>query len=154
MATTSSNTKADKLRALGAHHVINYREVPNWGLTARDLTPSNRGFDFIVDVGGQSTMGQSLAAIRTDGIIVSVGLLGSSDKSPDIMNVLGNVCIVRGVILGTRQMMQDMVAFIEEKGVKMAFDDEVFGLAEYKEALKRLGMNKHFAKVLIRISGE
>lgn len=107
----------------------------------------------IVDVGGQSTMGESLAAIRTDGVIVSAGLLGSSEESPDIMNVLGSVCIVRGVLLGTRQMMRDMVTFIEGKGIKMAFDDEkVFALREYQDALKRLEENKHFAKVLIKIS--
>lgn len=154
MATTSSEAKAAKLRALGAHHVINYREVPNWGSKARKLTPSSRGFDMIMDVGGQSTMGESFAAIRTDGIIVSAGLLGSSEKSPDVMNVLGNVCIVRGVLLGTRQMMRDMIAFIQEKGVKMAFDEEVvFGLEGYKEALKRLEENKHFAKVMIKIPG-
>ena len=107
----------------------------------------------IVDVGGQSTMGESFAAIRTDGIIVSAGLLGSSEKSPDIMNVLGNICTVRGVLLGTRQMMRDMIAFIEEKRVKMAFDEKVFELEEYKEALQRLDENRHFAKVLIKMSG-
>lgn len=107
----------------------------------------------IVDVGGQSTMGESFAAIRTDGIIVSAGLLGQSEKSPDIMNVLGNICIVRGVLLGTRQMMRDMIAFIEEKGIKMAYDEEMFGLEGYKDALKRLEENKHFAKVLVKIPG-
>ena len=85
---------------------------------------------------------------------MSAGLLGASDKSPDIMNILMSVCIVRGVILGTRQMMRDMVAFIEEKGIKMVFDEVVFGLGGYKEALEFLEGNKHFAKVLIRIPGE
>ena len=105
----------------------------------------------IVDVGGQSTMGESFAAIRTDGIIVSAGLLGSSDKSPDVMNCIMNICIVRGIVLGTRQMMRDMVAFIKEKGIQMVYDEEVLGLADYREALKRLEDNKHFAKVVIKI---
>ena len=154
MATTSSEAKAENLRSLGAHHVINYREIPNWGSAARDLTPSKRGLDMIIDVGGQSTMGESLAAIRTDGIVVSAGLLGSSEKSPDIMSVLGSICIVRGVVLGTRQMVRDMIAFIEEKGIRMVFGEKVFELGGYEQALKWLEENRHFAKVLINIQGK
>jgi hypothetical protein len=30
IALSSSKEKMDKARALGAHHVVNYREVPNW----------------------------------------------------------------------------------------------------------------------------
>lgn len=38
IATTSSNDKANKLKQLGADHVINYREDQNWGETAKKIT--------------------------------------------------------------------------------------------------------------------
>ncbi|KAI1053808.1 hypothetical protein LB507_007484 [Fusarium sp. FIESC RH6] len=39
VATTSSNDRFDALNTIGSCHVINYREIPNWGEAARELTP-------------------------------------------------------------------------------------------------------------------
>jgi NADPH:quinone reductase-like Zn-dependent oxidoreductase len=43
IATTSSASKAEKLKKLGAHHIINYKENPNWGEEAKKLTPGGEG---------------------------------------------------------------------------------------------------------------
>jgi len=43
IATTSSAAKAEKLKNLGAHHIINYKENPNWGAQAKKLTPRGEG---------------------------------------------------------------------------------------------------------------
>jgi NADPH:quinone reductase-like Zn-dependent oxidoreductase len=56
IATTSSAAKGDKLKALGADHVINYKEVSNWGEEAKKLTPGGRGVQHILEVGGPNTM--------------------------------------------------------------------------------------------------
>src|SRR5262249_55464570 len=50
IATTSSNDKAKPLERLGADHIINCRESPNWGSVAKELTVGS-GVD-IVDVAG------------------------------------------------------------------------------------------------------
>ncbi|KAF9871819.1 hypothetical protein CkaCkLH20_10753 [Colletotrichum karsti] len=153
IATTSSDAKAARLRDLGAHHVINYRSSPDWGAVAKRLTPSSRGVDIVVDVGGNATLGQSLEAMRIDGLIVIAGLLGKTDREEPLMSVLGRICVVRGILLGTRQMMRDMIKFMEEKGVKPALDAEVFTLSEAKAAFERLEQQKHFSKVVIKIPG-
>ena len=51
IATSSSREKLDALRALGADHVINYRETENWGEAALALTGGG-GVVHIVEVGG------------------------------------------------------------------------------------------------------
>jgi NADPH:quinone reductase-like Zn-dependent oxidoreductase len=43
MATTSSKEKTEKLKELGATHVINYKEGASWGETAIGLTPRSFG---------------------------------------------------------------------------------------------------------------
>jgi NADPH:quinone reductase-like Zn-dependent oxidoreductase len=43
IATTSSASKAEKLKKLGAHHVINYKDNSNWGEEAKKLTPGGEG---------------------------------------------------------------------------------------------------------------
>jgi NADPH:quinone reductase-like Zn-dependent oxidoreductase len=58
IATTSSAEKSDHLKKLGADHVINYKENPNWGQLAKNLTPNGEGVSLVVEVGGASTSRQ------------------------------------------------------------------------------------------------
>lgn len=93
IATTSSAAKGDKLKALGADHVINYKEVPNWGEEAKKLTPGGRGLQHILEVGGPNTMAQSLKAISIDGVISIIGFLGGAkgEAQPSFLDCLTNI---------------------------------------------------------------
>ena len=51
ISTTSSADKAARLKALGADHVINYKDDADWGRTAKKLT-GGRGVDHVVEIGG------------------------------------------------------------------------------------------------------
>lgn len=148
IATTSSAEKMQKLRSLGAHHVINYREDANWGETAKALTPDARGVDVVVDVGGSATLEQSLKAIRLEGLVSITGLLGEGEP-PSIMTCMAHGCVARGVLLGTKAQFEEMNAFIQEKGVKPLVDDRAFGFHEVKEAYKYLMGKNHFSNVCI-----
>jgi NADPH:quinone reductase-like Zn-dependent oxidoreductase len=75
VATSSSNEKLERLRALGAEHVINYRAEPKWGERARALT-GGRGVDHVVDVGGPATLPQSFSACRVG---ASVAMIASHE---------------------------------------------------------------------------
>lgn len=68
IATSSSDAKLERAKELGADFVINYREDPSWGETARRLT-GGRGVDATIDVGGPSTLEQSMLAARVGGIL-------------------------------------------------------------------------------------
>jgi NADPH:quinone reductase-like Zn-dependent oxidoreductase len=61
IATSSSDEKLERVRTLGADHVINYRQVPDWGKRVRDLTGG--GVDHVVEVGGPGTLAQSIEAV-------------------------------------------------------------------------------------------
>ena len=152
VATTSTDAKAARLRELGAMQVLNYRESLDWGVAARNLTPDKRGLDFVVDMGGDATLQQSLAAVRTDGVVVLAGILGTAEPVP-MMSALWHSCIVRGLFLGTRQQMRQMVAFIETHDVRPALDEVRFGIQDVKEAYRRLQEQKHFSKVIVELRG-
>jgi NADPH:quinone reductase-like Zn-dependent oxidoreductase len=155
VATTSSEEKGLRLKALGASHIVNYRQTPSWGAVAKELTPSGRGFDIIVDVGGNATLSQSVAAVRRNGVMTVIGMIGEADAEPTpMMAVLFVACVVRGILLGSRAMMRSMVKFVEDNKIKLALDDEVFALADLKDAFKRLEEQKHFSKVVIQIPGK
>src|SRR3546814_15576180 len=76
-ATSSSPEKLERLRALGAHHLLDYRRDPQWGETVLRL--SHGSVDHVVDDGGASTLTQSLKAARAGPNIVTVGCLGGLD---------------------------------------------------------------------------
>ena len=51
IATSSSNEKLERVRELGADHLINYKEVEAWGPKALEIT-GGRGVDCVVEIGG------------------------------------------------------------------------------------------------------
>ncbi|KAH8172481.1 zinc-binding dehydrogenase domain-containing protein [Sarocladium implicatum] len=151
IATTSSDDKAAKLTALGASHIVNYRTSADWGQKARALTPNNIGFDIVIDIGGNETLPQSLAAIRVDGLVTVIGGVGSQDQPVPLFATLIHTCIVRGIISGSKAQYKELVRFIDEKKIVPVIDDEVFELAQAKDAYRKLDEKKHFAKVVMRI---
>ncbi|KAK1637723.1 hypothetical protein BDP81DRAFT_317022 [Colletotrichum phormii] len=152
VATTSSVEKEERLRALGASHTISYRENPDdWGVKTRGFTLNQAGFDIVVDVAGNDSLSQSLTAVKSNGVVVSAGLVGGKAEVVPMLAALMRPCIVRGVILGSRAQFRDMVRFIEEHNVKPIVDDKTFELAEAKAAYARLEEKKHFSKIVIKI---
>ena len=67
IATSSSDEKLERLRALGASYTINYRNQPEWGQLAFEWT-EGRGVDHVIDVGGPATLSQSMGAVSIGGI--------------------------------------------------------------------------------------
>jgi NADPH:quinone reductase-like Zn-dependent oxidoreductase len=151
IATTSSTKKAGILQKLGADHVLNYKDDPEWGIKAKELTPGKEGVDHIIEVGGPSTVKQSLAAVKIDGVISIIGFLGGAknENEPSFMEILSRICIVRGVFVGNRVQFEEMVCTsgsclvlrlmtlqdraIEAAKIKPVVDEKVFTLEEAKE---------------------
>ena len=128
IATTSSTTKEEKLKAMGVQHVINYREDKNWGESAKKLSPEGLGVHVIVEVGGEATMAQSFKALRLDGVISIIGYLGgrNAERQTSFRNTFETSSVVRGINVGSRQPFKEMNAFIEEKKIRPVVDDKVF----------------------------
>lgn len=59
-------------------------------------------------------MEQSLKAIRVSGIITIIGFVGGFTKDqPGFIECLNNFCTTRGILVGSRQQMEDMCRAIE-----------------------------------------
>ena len=154
IATTSSDAKAARLRELGAHHVLNYKTDPEWGSSAKKLTPGGAGVDHVIEVGGPTTVAQSLQAIKLEGVITIVGFLGGTEteKQPSMLDALTHCCTVRGVLVGSRDQFREMVRAIEGNVIKGVVDEKVFGFEEAKEAFQYVKDQRHFGNVVIQVS--
>ncbi|KAH8701809.1 putative alcohol dehydrogenase [Talaromyces proteolyticus] len=155
IATTSSNEKALFLQRLGADHVINYRETPDWGSRVKQLTPGGVGVDLVVEVAGPTTLKQSAASVKLDGTISVVGFVGGESKEtmPSLLDTWINLFTARGLWVGSRLQMEDMCRAIEANPDRLhpVVDPRVFKLSQVKEAYEYLASGKHQGKVCVEI---
>jgi NADPH:quinone reductase-like Zn-dependent oxidoreductase len=149
IATSSSEAKMEKLRALGADHVINYKETPDWGKKAFELT-GGRGVDEVVEIGGPGTMAQSINACRPGGHISLIGVLtGVSGEVPTAALFSRNIT-VSGITVGSRRQQEDMVDAIDATGFKPVIDSR-FPLDQIAAAFAHQASQQHFGKIVLTI---
>ncbi|NOU90656.1 zinc-binding dehydrogenase [Paenibacillus sp. LMG 31460] len=149
IATTSSDEKADRLKALGADEVINYTTVPEWHIAVRELT-GGRGVDRVVEVGGTSTLEKSIKSIAFEGQISQVGWLTQEGATIDLKAIAYNVFTLRGIAVGSRAQFYTMNRAIAAHQMKPVID-RVFSFDEAKEAFSYFKEASKFGKVIIRL---
>ncbi|MNR09144.1 alcohol dehydrogenase [compost metagenome] len=146
IATTSSTEKAERLRALGADHVINYIENPNWGEQARVLT-GGRGVDRVVEVGGPGTFAQSLKAVALSGQVSMVGVLAEGEM-PGYLDMFLTFARFQTIAAGNRQDLEDVIAAVAHNSIRPVIDSR-FTFKDGKAAFEHFGRRNVFGKVVI-----
>ncbi|KPZ10104.1 Oxidoreductase zinc-binding protein [Pseudomonas syringae pv. primulae] len=149
IATSSSDEKLERLQAMGADHLINYRKDSNWGETARKLT-GGRGVDHIIDVGGPSTLQHSMNAARVAGHISVIGILSGVAGQLEFVPALVKQLRMQGVLVGSRTQQQDMIRAIDANGMRPVMDRS-FPMTDIIEAFKYQETNQHFGKICLDI---
>jgi NADPH:quinone reductase-like Zn-dependent oxidoreductase len=148
IATTSSADKVARLKVLGADHVVNYRESPQWGNDVLRLT-DGLGVDHVIEVGGPNTLAQSFIAARTGGHIAIVGAVaGFNVDSMPFAIVQSKRLRLQGVTVGSRRDQTDMIRAIEASGIKPVIDRS-FPLEQLADALRYQKAAQHFGKICI-----
>lgn len=110
------------MRKLGADHVINDKTDANWGETVRKLSVGGAGVDHVLEIGGQATLKETLQAVKYEGVLSIIGQAGCSKREdvPQIIDALPKVYIFKGVYIGSREQMEDMVQTIEVFNIEKA----------------------------------
>ena len=145
IATSSSDEKLERVRALGADHTINYLQHEDWGTRTRDWT-GGRGVDHVVEVGGPGTLAQSIAAVRIGGHIALIGVLtGRAGEVPTGV-LMAKQARLQGLIVGNRRQQIDFVRAIEATGLRPVIDRS-FGLPEIADAFRYEESGAHFGKI-------
>ncbi len=148
IATSSSDGKLERARAMGASDVINYTANAEWQDAVRKLT-GGRGADHVIEVGGPGTLGRSLRAARNGGTVTLIGVLTKGQIDP--LTIFASGAIVRPIYVGSRQMFEAMNRAISLHHLEPAID-RVFSLEEAREAYQYLKGATHVGKVVIQIS--
>jgi len=149
IATSSSNEKLERLKELGADHLINYKEVEAWGAKALETT-GGAGVDCVVEIGGAGTLDQSMMATRIGGHIALIGVLAGFAGPVQTAMLMAKNLRVQGLTVGSRQQQLDMIAGIEANGIKPILDKS-FPLADLADAFRHQESGSHFGKIVVAI---
>lgn len=149
--TSSSDAKLERAIGLGADHGINYEENPGWGKEIKRLT-DGRGADHIVEVGGSKTLPQSVRGTRIGGHISLIGVLSGHVEDFKITPVLMQNIRIQGILVGNRDMFENMNAAIEKNDIHPVVD-ETFAFDEVHDAIDFMAAGEHFGNIAIDVRG-
>lgn len=147
IATSSSDAKLERLRAIGADHLINYRTTPAWGERARQLT-GGLGVDHVIEVGGPGTMEQSIIASRVGGRIALIGILTGISGQVSFIKALAKHLRIQGLIVGSRRHQLEMIRAIDASGLQPVVDS-IHPLDGLAGAFRHQESHRHFGKICL-----
>ena len=149
IATTSSDEKAARLRALGADHVVNYLKNPRWAEEVRDLT-GGKGVQRVVEVGGGS-LEQSLRAVAMSGEIGIVGSLAGGSSKIDASALFATGACLRVIVAGSRAHLVRVARAMALHEVRPVLA-RVFELDDAPAAFAWYFEGHGFGKTVIRVA--
>lgn len=149
VATSSSDEKLERLKAMGADHLINYRRTPDWGQEALKAT-GGRGVDHVVEIGGAGTTPQSIAAVRHGGHIAIIGVLAGYEGAISTAALMGKQARLQGLLVGSRQDQLNFIRAIEVNGIKPVIDCS-FPLDRMADAFRHQLSGQHFGKICLEL---
>jgi NADPH:quinone reductase-like Zn-dependent oxidoreductase len=144
---TSSDERIAHVKSLGADATINYRAVPEWAKATREFT-GGRGYDLILELGGEKTLPQSLRCIRPGGTLAMIGILSGNTMATPLGLIITRQVRLQGVTVGHRDGFEAMLRAIALHRVKPVVD-RVFAFEELKEAMAYLRSGAQFGKICI-----
>jgi NADPH:quinone reductase-like Zn-dependent oxidoreductase len=147
ITTVGSPAKAEKAAALGADHVINYKEDRFEGVV-RKLT-KKKGVDVVFEHTGADTWNGSLLSMKRGGRLVTCGATSGPTASLNLMQLFQQQYRITGSFgapMSALTRALDRVA----SGVKPVIDT-VYGLSDFRAGVDRLESRDVFGKLLIEL---
>ena len=153
IACASSADKIERLKALGADHVINYKEVDfsKWAIE-KFGKPQRRnyegGVDVVINFTGGDTWAPTLRCVRRGGRILVCGATAGYDPKEDLRYVWS----FELKIIGSNSFYEeDLVALMEmiQQGTLAPVIDEVLPLERAMDGLRLIETREVFGKVVV-----
>jgi alcohol dehydrogenase len=147
IACASSAAKLDRLRELGADHLIDYTREDfskrAWEISGR------KGCEVIVNYTGGDTWVPSLRALARHGRLLTCGATAGYDPKTDIRYIWRREVTIVGANGWTRADLEQLIDEVRGKRIRPIIHG-VFPLAETREAMRLLEDREVFGKVLVR----
>ena len=145
ITTVGDNAKAEKARALGADHVINYRTDRFEGIVRR-LT-AKKGVDVVFEHTGAETFPGSLLSLKRGGRLVTCGATSGPAATISLMRLFQQQYRIIGSFGASMHNIRESLAKMAA-GLLPVIDTEV-PLAQLERGLARLESRQVFGKIVV-----
>lgn len=150
IAIGSTPEKQERLRELGADHVIDRIATSDWGEAVLELT-GGLGAEHVIEVGGPNTLAQSFKAARTGGHIAIIGAVAGFDvDTMPFAAVQAKRLCLQAVTVGSHRDQIEMVRAIEAHDIHPVID-RVFPLHALEDAVAHMRSGQQVGKICIEI---
>ncbi|WP_413733495.1 zinc-binding dehydrogenase [Sodalis sp. RH21] len=153
IACAGSEEKAQALKALGADHVVNYREtdfskwaIGQYGKPQRRTTEG--GVDVVINFTGGETWRPSLKCLKRGGILLVCGATAGYDPQEDLRYIWSFELTIKGSNSFYRDNLEDLLAMIADGRIDPIID-RVLPLEEAAEGLRLIRDREVLGKVIV-----
>ena len=146
ITTVGDDSKAEKAKALGADHVINYKTERFEGVT-RKLT-GKKGVDVVFEHVGGEAFSASLLCLKRGGRLVTCGSTAGPTVTINLMQLFQQQYKILGSFGASMRNIRDSLSKIAA-GMAPIIDTEV-ELADFERGLARLESRQVFGKVIVK----
>jgi putative PIG3 family NAD(P)H quinone oxidoreductase len=161
LLVTASTGKVERVAALGADVVIDYKKEDFADAVQRHT--DKRGADVILDHLGASYLAQNVRSLAVGGRLAVIGVMGGRKAELDVGRVLANRLSILGSVLRPRPV-EEKAAIIRafEREVMPHFAagrvapliHKVYPLEQAAEAHRAMEAGEHFGKLVLRVAAD
>ncbi|KAB2680766.1 MULTISPECIES: zinc-binding dehydrogenase [Brucella/Ochrobactrum group] len=148
ITTVGSDDKIEKAKALGADHVINYREDRFEGVV-RKLT-KKKGVDVVFEHVGADTWAGSMLCMKRGARLVTCGSTSGVSTNMNLMQLFQQQLKIFGSFGCRMENMADAMQKMA-RGIVHPVIDTVVGFNDIDTALKRMEGRDVFGKIILEI---
>jgi len=154
IACASSPSKLERLKAMGADHVIDYmkEDFVKW-VYAKYAKPHRRrfegGVDVVVNFTGGDTWVPSLKVVHRRGKVLTCGATAGFDPKEDLRYIWSFEIQVLGSNSFMREDLEALLGLIQDGQLKPIIDKEL-PLSEVNEAFRLIEEREIFGKVVLK----
>ena len=154
IACASSPSKLERLKKVGADHVIDYtkEDFVKW-IYAKYTKPHRRkfegGVDVVVNFTGGDTWVPSLKVVHRRGKVLTCGATAGFDPKEDLRYIWSFEIQVLGSNSFMREDLEELLRLIQQKELQPIIDKEL-PLSEVNEAFRLIEEREIFGKVVIK----
>jgi NADPH:quinone reductase-like Zn-dependent oxidoreductase len=147
IGTVGDEAKAEKARALGVDHVVNYN-TDRFESVCRRVT-GKRGVDVVFEHVGAATWAGSLLSMKMGGRLVTCGSTSGMSAETNLMMIFQRQLKIQGSFGSTIRNIGEGLAKIAQ-GIRPVIDT-VLDAERFQEGLARLEARKVFGKIVIKL---
>jgi alcohol dehydrogenase len=145
ITTVGDDAKAEKAKALGADHVINYRAERFEG-AVRKIT-AKKGVDVVFEHVGAETFNGSLLCLKRGGRLVTCGSTSGPSTTINLMQLFQQQYRIIGSFGASMRNIRESLAKMAN-GLLPVIDTEV-ALADFERGLARIESRQVFGKIIV-----